>query len=323
MQAALDTAVRDDAPRGVNPRVGCLLVKDSRVIGVGQHCGAGTPHAEIAALSSCGESPAGATAVVTLEPCAHIGRTGPCADALIESGITRVVFAMADPTPAASGGADRLRSAGVEVIDGVLEREAEAINADWSFMKKHGRPYVILKLAGSLDGKVDSSLAERLILTGPEAQSSVHRLRAEVDAIAVGSGTVMADDPQLSVRGVEVTSQPVRVVLGSSPIPEGARIRGVESQMLVIGEKDPRLALAQLAERGIQRLLLEGGPTVASAYLEAGVIDEVQWFVAPILVGRGMAALSGLSWPVALDVTSVDLMGEDVRIIGVPASRGA
>jgi diaminohydroxyphosphoribosylaminopyrimidine deaminase/5-amino-6-(5-phosphoribosylamino)uracil reductase len=323
MQAALDAAVRDDAPRGVNPRVGCLLVKDSRVIGVGQHRGTGTPHAEIEALSSCSESPAGATAVVTLEPCAHTGRTGPCADALIESGITRVVFAMADPTPAASGGADRLRSAGVEVIDGVLQREAEAINADWSFMKLHHRPHVTLKFAGSLDGKVDSSLAERLILTGPDAQSSVHRLRAQVDAIAVGSGTVMADDPQLSVRGVEVISQPVRVVLGSSPIPEGARIRGGESQMLVIEEKDPHLALAQLAERGIQRLLLEGGPTVASAYLEAGVIDEVQWFVAPILVGTGTAALSGLSWPIALDVTSVDLMGEDVRIIGVPASRGA
>ena len=323
MRAALDAAVRDGAPRGVNPRVGCLLVKDSRVIGVGQHRGAGTPHAEIEALSSCSENPAGATAVVTLEPCAHTGRTGPCADALIESGITRVVFAMADPTPAASGGADRLRAAGVEVIDGVLSREAELINVDWSFMKLHDRPHVTLKLAGSLDGRVDSSLAERLILTGPEAQSSVHRLRAQVDAIAVGSGTVMADDPQLSVRGVEVTAQPVRVVLGSSPIPAGARIRGGESQMLVIEEKDPRLALSQLAERGIQRLLLEGGPTVAAAYLEAGVIDEIQWFVAPILVGTGTAALSGLSCSITLDVTSVDLMGEDVRIIGVPASRGA
>ena len=323
MRAALDAAVRDDAPRGVNPRVGCLLVKDSRVIGVGQHRGAGTPHAEIEALSSCSENPAGATAVVTLEPCAHTGRTGPCADALIESGITRVVFAKADPTPAASGGADRLRAAGVEVIDDVLSREAELINVDWSFMKLHDRPHVTLKLAGSLDGRVDSSLAERLILTGPEAQSSVHRLRAQVDAIAVGSGTVMADDPQLSVRGVEVTAQPVRVVLGSSPIPAGARIRGGESQMLVIEEKDPHLALSQLAERGIQRLLLEGGPTVAAAYLEAGVIDEIQWFVAPILVGTGTAALSGLSCSITLDVTSVDLMGEDVRIIGVPASRGA
>jgi diaminohydroxyphosphoribosylaminopyrimidine deaminase/5-amino-6-(5-phosphoribosylamino)uracil reductase len=293
------------------------------VIGVGQHRGAGTPHAEIEALSSCSENPAGATAVVTLEPCAHTGRTGPCADALIESGITRVVFAMADPTPAASGGADRLRAAGVEVIDGVLSREAELINVDWSFMKLHDRPHVTLKLAGSLDGRVDSSLAERLILTGPEAQSSVHRLRAQVDAIAVGSGTVMADDPQLSVRGVEVTAQPVRVVLGSSPIPAGARIRGGESQMLVIEEKDPRLALSQFAERGIQRLLLEGGPRVAAAYLEAGVIDEIQWFVAPILVGTGTAALSGLSCSITLDVTSVDLMGEDVRIIGVPASRGA
>ena len=323
MRTALDAAVRNDAPRGLNPRVGCVLVKESRVIGVGQHRGAGTPHAEIDALNSSIENPVGATAVVTLEPCAHTGRTGPCADALIESGVTRVVFAMADPTPAASGGAARLRSAGVEVFEGVLRVEAESVNADWSFMKLHHRPHVTLKLASSLDGKVDSLLDERLILTGPAAQSSVHMLRAQVDAIAVGSGTVIADDPQLSVRGIDVTVQPVRVVLGSSPCPEGARLRGGDSPMLVIDEKDPRIALAQLAERGIQRLLLEGGPTVASAYLEAGVIDEVQWFVAPILVGTGTAALTGLPWPITLDVSNVDLIGEDVRIIGVPASRGA
>ena len=322
MRAALDAAVRDDAPRGVNPRVGCVLVKDSRIIAVGHHCGAGTLHAEIDALNSSSESPAGATAVVTLEPCAHTGRTGPCADALIEAGISRVVFAQADPTSEASGGADRLRASGVEIVDGVLRSEAESINLDWTFMKNHGRPHVTLKLAGSLDGKVDSSLAERLMLTGPDAQSSVHRLRAQVDAIAVGSGTVIADDPQLNVRGIEVSSQPLRIVLGSSPIPEAALIRGGESPMLVIEEKDPRLALAQLAELGVQRLLLEGGPTIASAYLAAGVIDEVHWFVSPILVGTGTAAVSGLPEPLTLDVSSVDLMGEDVRIIGVPASRG-
>ncbi len=322
MRRALELAVLPDAPRGVNPRVGCVIVNESGAIGEGHHRGAGTSHAEVDALNGCTESPRGATAIVTLEPCAHTGRTGPCADALIDAGVARVVYAQSDPTDQAAGGAERLRNAGIHVISGVLRQEAEAVNQDWTFMKTHGRPHVTLKLAGSLDGKVDSQGDHRLLLTGADAQARVHELRARVDAVAVGTGTVMSDDPQLSVRGIDVVRQPVRVILGASAVPERARVRGGESELLLIPEREPSLALADMASRGIQRLLLEGGPTVASAYLDAGVIDEVVWFVSPILVGQGTQALRGLATQVALDVTTVDLVGEDVCIVGVPVPRG-
>lgn len=322
MSEALTLAVSDDAPRGVNPRVGCVLVRDSRVIGRGYHRGAGSAHAEVAALSAATESPSGATAVVTLEPCAHVGRTGPCADALIEAGISRVVFAEHDPTEQAAGGAERLRAAGIEVVTGVLLEQAAAVNADWAFMKIHGRPHVTLKLAGSLDGRVDSAGADRLILTGAEAQEQVQVLRASVDAIAVGTGTIAADDPRLTVRGLDVSPAPLRVVLGSSPVAADARVLADDAEVMLITQRDPRSALALLADRGIQTLLLEGGPTVAAAYLEAGVVDEVHWYVSPLLVGEGPMALNGLGVQMGLDVMSVDVVGEDVRIIGVPAARG-
>ena len=323
MSEALALAVSDDAPRGVNPRVGCVLVRDSRIIGRGYHRGAGSAHAEAAALAASTESPSGATAVVTLEPCAHVGRTGPCADALIEAGISRVVLAQSDPTEQAAGGTERLRAAGIEVVTGVLLEQALSVNADWTFMKLHGRPHVTLKLAGSLDGRVDSAGADRLILTGAEAQAQVQRLRAGVDAIAVGSGTIAADDPRLTVRGLDISAAPLRVVLGSSPVAPDARVLADGAEVMLITERDPRAALGLLAGRGIQRLLLEGGPTVAAAYLEAGVVDEVHWYVSPLLVGEGPMALNGLSTQLGLDVTGVDVVGEDVRIIGVPAVRGS
>ncbi|MEY4136866.1 MAG: riboflavin biosynthesis protein RibD, partial [Actinomycetota bacterium] len=279
MRRALVLAGSDDAPRGVNPRVGCVLVRDGRVIGEGHHRGAGTVHAEIDALMSSSESPRGATAVVSLGPCAHVGRTGPCADALIEAGIARVVFAQSDPTAQASGGERRLRDAGVEVIAGVLESEAAELNSDWTLMKQRGRPRVTLKIAGSLDGKVDSVDAERLLLTGAEADAEVQLLRSQVDAIAVGTGTVIADDPRLTVRQHGGGVRPIRVILGTSPIPSGARVIDGAAETVIITERDPRAALGQLAEMGVQRLLLEGGPTVAGAYLAAGVVDEVRWYV--------------------------------------------
>jgi diaminohydroxyphosphoribosylaminopyrimidine deaminase / 5-amino-6-(5-phosphoribosylamino)uracil reductase len=322
MSEALALAVSDDAPRGVNPRVGCVLVRDSRVIGHGYHRGAGSAHAEVAALSAATESPRGATAVVTLEPCAHVGRTGPCAEALIEAGISRVVFAQPDPTPQAAGGAERLREAGIEVVAGVLLEQAVSVNADWVFMKAHGRPHVTLKLAGSLDGRVDSAGADRLILTGAIAQEQVQRLRARVDAIAVGTGTIVADDPRLTVRGLDAPASPLRVVLGSSPVAADARVLADDAEVMLITRRDPRSALTLLADRGIQTLLLEGGPMVAAAYLEAGVVDEVHWYVSPLLVGEGPMALNGLGVQMGLDVTSVDVVGEDVRIIGIPAARG-
>jgi len=321
MRRALELAVCDDAPRGLNPRVGCVLVKDFRIIGEGHHRGAGTPHAEVDALLSADESILGATAIVTLEPCAHYGRTGPCADALIEAGVSTVVFAQDDPTSEASGGAGRLRDAGIEVISGVLLEEATSVNADWMFVKSTGRPFVTLKLASSLDGKVDSIGSERLVLTGPQAQVSVHQLRARMDAIAVGAGTLAADDPRLTVRGVDLRSQPLRVILGSGSIPPDARVLEAAGEALVVTERDPRLALEELARRGIQRVLLEGGPIVAASYLDAGIVDEVYWYISAILVGSGTGALTSLSAQIALDVTGIDVVGEDVCIVGVPIRR--
>lgn len=320
MRRALVLAGSDDAPRGVNPRVGCVLVRDGRVIGEGHHRGAGTVHAEIDALLSSSESPRGATAVVSLEPCAHVGRTGPCADALIEAGIARVVFAQSDPTAQASGGERRLRDAGVEVIAGVLESEVAELNSDWTLMKRRGRPYVTLKIASSLDGKVDSTETERLLLTGAQADAAVQLLRSRVDAIAVGVGTVIADDPRLTVRNQSAGVPPLRVILGSTPIPPGARVADGAAETVIIAGREPRLALAELAERGIQRVLLEGGPTVAGAYLAAGVVDEVRWYVSPLLVGAGVQALAGLESLVALDVIAVDVVGEDVCITGFPVT---
>lgn len=318
MRRALELAVAEGTSRGLNPRVGCVIIRDGRIVAEGFHAGAGTAHAEVVALANAGEKARGATAVVTLEPCAHVGRTGPCAQALIAAGIARVVYAQSDPTELASGGADLLRAAGVDVVPGVLAQEASAINADWSLMKSRGRPFVILKLAGSLDGRVDSDGPDRLLLTGPEAGVAVQQLRADVDAIAVGTGTVTADDPLLTVRGGDRRDAPLRVVLGSSAIPHSARVLSDEAPTLIIHDHDPAKALEQLSEMGVQRLLLEGGPTVASAYLRSGLVDEVHWFVAPVLVGGGPIALADLGAQVALDVSSVDLVGEDVRIIGVP-----
>jgi diaminohydroxyphosphoribosylaminopyrimidine deaminase/5-amino-6-(5-phosphoribosylamino)uracil reductase len=236
--------------------------------------------------------------------------------------VARVVFAMADHTAEASGGANRLRQAGIEVVEGVLESDAAAINSDWIFMKMHGRPHVTLKLAGSLDGKVDTATPERLILTGEQAQSAVQRLRSRSDAIAVGFGTLLADDPQLTVRGVDGEHSPLRVILGSGSIPADARVLASPGETAVIAERDPSAALAILADRGIQRLLLEGGPTLAAAYLEAGVVDEVRWFISPILIGDGVQALGALGAQVALDVIAVDLVGEDVCITGIPVASG-
>jgi diaminohydroxyphosphoribosylaminopyrimidine deaminase/5-amino-6-(5-phosphoribosylamino)uracil reductase len=320
MRRALVLAGADDAPRGINPRVGCVLVRDGRVIGEGHHRGAGTLHAEIDALLSSSESPRGATAVVTLEPCAHVGRTGPCVDALIEAGVSRVVFAQSDPTPEATGGQRRLRDAGVEVVAGVLESEVADLNSDWTLMKRRGRPHLTLKIASSLDGKVDSTDSERLLLTGAQADAAVQLLRSQVDAIAVGTGTVIADDPRLTVRHHGAGVRPIRVILGTSPIPSGARVIDAAAETVIIAERDPRMALGRLAEMGIQRLLLEGGPTVAGAYLAAGVVDEVRWYVSPLLVGTGVQALAGLDSQVALDVIAVDLVGEDVCITGVPVT---
>ena len=314
-------AQSSDAPHGENPRVGCVVVDASgAIVGRGYHRGAGTAHAEVAALADAGERALGATAVVTLEPCSHTGRTGPCTEALRIAGITQVVFAQADPTPQAGGGAQVLRAAGIDVIDGVRVDEAAQINTAWTFAVTHLRPMVTWKVAVSLDGRVAGPDGGPTALTGAAARALVPELRADVDAIVVGTGTALVDDPSLTVRvpGREFASPPLRVVVGSRRIPPHAHVLDDAAPSLLIDEPDPVVLLAGLYARGIRHVLLEGGPTLASAFLAARVIDRVEWYVAPILLGAGPVALPGVDGAplVGVDVIDVGVVGEDVRIVG-------
>lgn len=320
MGRAIALAQSADAPRGVNPRVGCVIIDaDGREIGHGYHHGAGTAHAEVEALAVAGDQARGATAVVTLEPCRHTGRTGPCTTALIDAGIARVVFAESDGTAAAGGGADVLRAAGVEVVSGVRADDAAEVNRLWRHVQQTGRPFVTLKMAVSLDGRVADATGGPTAITGHEARAFVHGLRGEVDAIAVGMGTARIDDPQLTARaddGTVLGRQPMRVVLGNGALPPTARVMDASAPTVQIGARNPQEALADLAARGVQHLLLEGGPTIAAAYLAAEVVDEVIWLVAPILLGAGPVSMGVLAHPHAVEVRQIVAMGDDVAVIG-------
>lgn len=322
MREALALAQSPDAPYGENPRVGCVLVApDGAVVGRGHHRGAGTPHAEVVALADAGARATGTTAVVTLEPCRHTGRTGPCTQALIDAGVRAVVYAQADPTDDAGGGGDVLRAAGVEVHGGVLSDEAEAVNEEWTLAVVRRRPFVTWKCAVSLDGRVAGADGGPTAITGSAARADVHDRRSRVGAIIVGTGTVLTDDPLLTVRrpGEVAVPPPLRVVVGSRPIPDGARVLDASAPTLVTPERDPHALLAGLYGRGVRHALLEGGPTLAAAFLAAGVVDRVEWYVAPILLGAGPVALAAATpgaGPLGVDVIAVDLVGEDVRVIG-------
>lgn len=316
MGRALDLA--ESSPFGQNPRVGCVIV-DARgaVVGEGWHRGAGTAHAEVVALAQAGERSRGATAVVSLEPCRHTGRTGPCTRALMDAGVARVVFGQADPTPVAAGGASVLADAGIEVVAGVRAADAERINHEWTVAVGRGRPFVTWKCATSLDGRVGDG--GPTTLTGAPALMEVHRLRARVGAIVVGVGTVLIDDPSLTVRlpvderGHGAT--PLRVVMGSRAIPPGARVLDGAAPTMVLTQRDPRTVLAELFTRGVRHVLLEGGPTLAAAFLAAGCIDRIDWYLAPVILGAGPVALApGALAGVAVE--EVSLLGEDVRVVG-------
>ena len=332
MRRALEVAATPGVPFGPNPRVGCvLLAPDGSEIAEGFHRGAGTAHAEAAALATAYEiggpdAARGATAVVTLEPCNHTGRTGPCAQALIEAGVDRVVFAQPDPNPLAAGGAATLRAAGISVDLGLLEHEARHLNRAWTFALEHGRPFVTWKFAGTLDGRSAAADGSSKWITGEPARRDVHRLRAECDAIVVGTGTVLLDDPALTVRdevGELVENQPLRVVLGERELPAGARLLDGAADTLHLQTRDVTAALAELSEIGIQHVFLEGGPTLASAFLAAGLVDEVVAYVAPKLLGSGRAAVADLgiesvTGALEIEVEDVTVLGHDVRVTGRP-----
>ncbi|GAB3589334.1 bifunctional diaminohydroxyphosphoribosylaminopyrimidine deaminase/5-amino-6-(5-phosphoribosylamino)uracil reductase RibD [Calidifontibacter terrae] len=361
LDAALELAARGPIV-DPNPRVGCVLVREERVVGEGFHRGAGTPHAEAMALRAAGESARGATAYVTLEPCSHVGRTPACADALIAAGVERVVFAAADPSPRAGGGAERLRAAGVSVerAHQVADR-SRALNERWEFSALHGRPRVTWKFAATLDGRSAAADGSSRWITGEAARADAHRLRASVGAIVVGTGTAIADNPALTVRvaGPEVSTRrsslaaaqptslaaaqptslaaaqptslaaaqptgsaasPLRVVVGLRDLPAGAQLLDGRVETIHLRTHDPREVLDELHRREIRDVLLEGGPTLAAAFLAAGLVDRVIAYVAPALLGAGPTAVADLGITTIGDIRrftirEVELLQPDLRIV--------
>ncbi|MGW2115422.1 bifunctional diaminohydroxyphosphoribosylaminopyrimidine deaminase/5-amino-6-(5-phosphoribosylamino)uracil reductase RibD [Streptomyces zhihengii] len=343
MRRAVALAARGLGSTSPNPVVGCVVTDASgHPVGEGFHERAGGPHAEVAALRAAGALARGGTACVTLEPCNHTGRTGPCAQALIEAGVARVVYAVADPNPQARGGADTLRAAGVAVEQGLLEAEAEAGNTAWLTAVRLGRPHVTWKYAATLDGRVAARDGSSRWITSAESRADVHRLRAESDAVLVGAGTLRADDPHLAVRGIEGATQPLRVVLDSraSILPTARVLDDAAPTLLAVAEDaDTRHLpgvdvarlpagahgigvlglLAELHGRGVRSVLLEGGPTLAGSFVAAGAVDRVVGYLAPVLLGAGPAALadagiSTITEALRLDVTATDRIGPDLRV---------
>lgn len=287
-----------------NPTVGAVVVRpDGSIVGEGVSEPAGGPHAEATALDAAGEAARDGTLFVTMEPCAHHGRTPPCAERVLEAGVARVVAGCADPNPEAGGGAERLRAAGVDVE--LLDLpEAKRQNEAWRTWVSAGRPHVILKLAVSLDGRV--AVPGRRWVTGAEARRRVHELRAAVDAVGVGMGTVRADAPRLDVRDAPVVRRPRRLAFGRGPLPEGSQLE-LRSGPL-------REELAALAGEGVQSLLLEGGPTLATAFLADGLVDRLLVFVAPVIAGAGPPMTGPLPEPLDLGEPELERVGVDVLL---------
>ncbi|MER8234040.1 bifunctional diaminohydroxyphosphoribosylaminopyrimidine deaminase/5-amino-6-(5-phosphoribosylamino)uracil reductase RibD [Streptomyces sp. NPDC094049] len=347
MRRAVELAARGLGATSPNPVVGCVVTDASgHPAGEGFHQRAGGPHAEVHALREAGVLARGGTAYVTLEPCDHTGRTGPCTQALIEAGISRVVYAVGDPDPRATGGDGTLRAAGVTVEHGLLEAEAEAVNTAWLTSVRKGRPFVRWKYAATLDGRTAAADGTSRWISSAGSRADVHRLRAESDAVVVGSGTARADDPHLAVRGIEGAVQPLRVVVDTEAkaVRPGARVLDDAAPTLVAVAEDadtdlpdvlrlPRAGrglsvpalLDALHARGVRSVLLEGGPTLAGAFVAAGAVDQVVGYLAPVLLGAGPAALADagigtLAQALRLDVTETVRIGPDLRVTATPQS---
>ena len=351
MARALELARKGVYSTHPNPRVGCVIVRDGEVVGEGWHVRAGEPHAEVHALRQAGEKARGATAYVTLEPCSHHGRTPPCAEALVDAGVGRVVAAMQDPNPDVAGrGLLRLMSAGIAVQSGVLEGEARAINKGFLKRMEHGLPYVRVKLAMSLDGRTAMASGESQWITGPEARSAVQRLRAQSSVVLTGADTVLADNARLTVRPDElglnaeltalaVTRPPLRVLIdgrlrvpldspffkaGSALVVTCAAASARERyhdeghEMLALassgGHVDLRKLLVELASRGVNDVLVEAGPKLAGAFTRLGLVDEFQIFVAGKFMGSSARPL--LDLPLAQMNEALELKIVEMRAVG-------
>ena len=351
LRSALALSQRALGRTSPNPPVGAVvLAADGQVVGEGWTAPVGGPHAEVVALAQAGERSRGGTAVVTLEPCRHTGRTGPCTAALVAAGVARVVVACADPTDAAGGGAEVLRAGGIEVdLDVLADEVARGPLEAWLTSRRTGRPFVTWKYAATLDGRSAAADGTSRWITGEASRADVHRLRAEADAVVAGVGTVLADDPLLDARGTTALPQPLRVVVDTAGrTPLTARALQGEAPALVVtgplledpgyprrrevptgpdGRVDLRALLASLQdEDGVVSVLLEGGPSLAGAFVAAGLVDRVVAYVAPALLGAGPAALGDagvgtISGVRRLQIDDVARTGEDVRLVLRPEQQ--
>jgi diaminohydroxyphosphoribosylaminopyrimidine deaminase/5-amino-6-(5-phosphoribosylamino)uracil reductase len=358
MSRAIQLADRGLFTTDPNPRVGCVIVANEKIVGEGWHKVAGGPHAEINALRASGDKARGATAYVSLEPCCHYGKTGPCADALIESGVARVVAAMLDPSDKVAGkGIERLQQHGIQVQYGLLQARAEALNPGFIKRVSLGRPWVRCKMAMTLDGRTAAASGESQWISDEPARLDVQRLRARSSAILSGINTVLADDPSLNVRipAGETVRQPLRVVVDSQlKFPPEARMLALPGETVVVtvnGIKEDRQQLQKagatvvvssksvddrvdleallgyLAHREVNEVLLECGPTLSGAMIEAGLVDEFVFYVAPHLLGsrgRGLfhlPSLHSLQDRVTLSIADIRQVGPDLRITALPDFR--
>jgi len=334
MKRALELATR--GPRtGPNPQVGCVLLDSSHaIVAEGWHEGSGTPHAEIMALANlapCGLSSQGLTAVVTLEPCAHTGKTGPCAEALLNADIARVVYAVSDPGAASGGGAELLSAAGVEVISGVEASSGEALVERWLHSVTASRPWVTLKWAMSLDGRTAAADGTSQWITGEETRAKVHRDRSEHDAIIVGINTVLVDNPRLTARTPEgdlYPHQPLAIVMGHRDVPQDALIREHPGGFEHVNDHDVQALLTSLGERDIRSVYVEGGATLASAFLAEGLVDELYITMGPMLLGGSNLAITDLGVSTianapCLSITDIQRLGEDIVLTARPQQEGS
>lgn len=326
MRLAIEQALRVKGSTYPNPPVGAVILNpEGAIVGVGATEPSGGPHAEVIALRAAGERAAGGTAVVTLEPCGHHGRTPPCVDALREAGIAAVVYAVADPNPVAAGGAGRLHAAGVAVTGGVCAGDvAEGLLREWLHKQRTGRPHVTWKFAASVDGRSAAADGSSQWITGAEARADVHRRRAAADAIVVGTGTVFADNPSLTARlpdGSLVEHQPLRVVVGKREIPPESNVSRGDSPTMVLHTRDPHEVIRALSDR--TDVMVEGGPTIAGAFLRAGVVDRILAYVAPVLLGGPFGAVddlgvTGIARALRWRYDGVERIGPDLLLSLVP-----
>ncbi|MDV7084153.1 bifunctional diaminohydroxyphosphoribosylaminopyrimidine deaminase/5-amino-6-(5-phosphoribosylamino)uracil reductase RibD [Rhodococcus sp. IEGM 248] len=327
MQIAIGAAESARGFTSPNPAVGAVVLDAAgRIAGVGMTQPPGGPHAEVVALREAGDAARGGTAVVTLEPCNHHGRTGPCSQALLDAGVVAVHYAVGDPNPEAAGGAETLVSAGVEVTSGLRAQDVErGPLRSWLHRQRTGRPHVTWKYAATLDGRSAAADGTSQWITGPEARERVHADRAKLDAIVVGTGTVLADDPRLTARmpdGSLAAHQPVRVVVGLGDIPADARVLDDSAPTLLLRTRDVDEVLAALAE--YTDVLLEGGPRLAGAFLAAGRVDRIQAYLAPLVLGAGRSAVADagvhtIDGALRFRHESVETIGPDLLLSLVPA----